>query len=70
VAVINVVSLAITSANSFFFMHMLQNTRSLFTDLEGKIKSRRRGTLRWPSTGCRKYCLSFFFLSQQSEYKV
>jgi len=38
-------------------MHVLQKTRSLFTDLEGNMKSWRGGTLRWPSTGCRKHCL-------------
>jgi len=45
-AVTNVLSLVITAANSFFFMHMLQKTRSLFTDLEGNVKSWLRGTLR------------------------
>jgi len=39
-------------------MHVFQKTRSLFTDIEGNMKSRRRGTLRWPRTGCHKYRLS------------
>ena len=58
VALINEVSPAIASANSFFFMHNLQKTCSLFTDLEGNMKSLRRGTLRWRNTGRHKYRLS------------
>lgn len=38
-ALINVVSLAIASLNSFFFTHVLQKAHSLFTDSDGATMS-------------------------------